>query len=88
MSEQDREPMSVPATLTEEQNERVRARLERFARGTSVRIAARSLGYSRRYMRAVVAGEIRASVHFAAQVARVTRIDLAVLLGLVCGGGP
>ncbi|MDC3979796.1 hypothetical protein [Polyangium jinanense] len=82
MSEHEKEPPSTPAVLTDEQAARVRERLERFARGTSVRIAARSLGYARRYMHAVIAGEIRPSVHFAAQVARVTRVDLAALLGL------
>ncbi|MRG97135.1 hypothetical protein [Polyangium spumosum] len=81
MSLPDTDPPSVPAILTDEQNARVRARLERFARGTSVRLAARALGYSRRYMQAVIAGEIRASVHFAAQVARVARIDLDALIG-------
>ena len=80
MSAPDIDPPSVPAVLTDEQNARVRARLERYARGTSTRLAARSLGYSRRYMRAVIDGEIRAPVHFAASVARVTRIDLDALL--------
>ncbi|MDI1481458.1 hypothetical protein [Polyangium sp. y55x31] len=83
--DQDREPPSIPAVLTDEQAARVRARLDRFAKGTSVRGCAKALGYARKYVRAVRDGAIRPSVHFASRVAHVAGMDLATLLGISGG---
>ena len=81
-SGQEREPVSVPAILTDEQVAIVRNALSEYAKDKRPHDVAASLGYVELYLRAVRKGEIRPSVHFAAELARVLGTDLETLLAL------
>ncbi|MDC3962656.1 helix-turn-helix transcriptional regulator [Polyangium jinanense] len=80
MIEQDHEPPSLPAVLTEEQAARVRKALAPFVAGRTARESAKALGFARMYVRAVLHGEIRCTLLFASRVAHVLGVDLDALV--------
>jgi len=83
--DQDREPPSIPAVLTDLQAARVRKALAPYVTARTPRESAKMLGFARMYVRAVLHGEIHCTLLFASRVARVLRVDLDLL---VRGDGP
>lgn len=68
-AEGDEEPISVPAVLTGEQVDRVRAALKTLRSGKTAAEVATQLGYPWVYVQAVVDGVIPCTGHFAVRVA-------------------
>ncbi len=85
MSEHDQPPPSIPAVLSPEQADRVRAALAAYVQGKTPREVAKQLGYARMYVRAFLDGEIACTDRFASRVALAVDVDIDAFL---TGGAP
>jgi hypothetical protein len=74
-------PPSVPADLTAEQQERIRALLwELHAKHGTWQLVSTVVGYSALYIETFVKGEVAGSMHFALYVARAVGVELEDML--------
>jgi hypothetical protein len=80
MSEHEQAPESLPAVLTEVQAARVRKALAPYVAARTARESAKSLGFARMYVRAVLHGELHCTLAFARSVARVLGVDVETLV--------
>jgi len=74
------DPVSVPAVLTDEQRDRTLAYLDAYLRQHTPKEAADALGFPTNYIEGVCDRRIKPSVEFAARVARCSGVDLAAIL--------
>ncbi|MDI3287358.1 hypothetical protein [Polyangium sp. 15x6] len=78
--DQEEDPVSVPAVLTDEQRDRTLVCLDAYLRQRTPQKAADLLGFPMKYIMGVCRREIRPSVEFAARVAKCSGIELAAIL--------
>ncbi|MDI1437508.1 hypothetical protein QHF89_48820 [Polyangium sorediatum] len=78
--DEEEDPPSVPAVLTDEQRDRTLVYLDAHLRQYLPQEAAELLGFPTKYITGVCRREIRPSVDFAARVAKCSGIELAAIL--------
>ncbi|MDC0743113.1 helix-turn-helix domain-containing protein [Polyangium mundeleinium] len=74
------DPVSVPAVLTDEQRDRTLAYLDAYLRQHTQEEAADALGFPTNYIGGVCDRRIKPSVDFAARVAQCSGVGLAAIL--------
>ena len=74
------DPVSVPAVLTDEQRDRTLAYLDAYLRQHLPKEAVHALGFPMNYIEGVCHRRIKPSVDFASRVAHCSGVDLAAIL--------